>query len=143
MELMPVTSEALNLIKNWSPNGVCEIGAMKGVWVDALRQNGVETIGYDVSPNKGDNVVLGDHSLAAAFSHSKMTLLVIWPPDGPAVQEWISAWRGDVVILGIKQSRVELGTCLDGFSVAEQITVPGGRKGVTNLSVNVRTGKCH
>ena len=130
--LMPATRCAISLIKRWSPNGVCEIGAGDGFWLTALRHADVKSVGYDIFPRSA-HVMLGDHGVAS--EHKEMSLLIIWPPDGSLVRNWIKSWRGDTIILGMKTLRVSLGDCLDNFSVKDSITICGGRKGPTTLSV--------
>lgn len=132
MELLPITSEGIAFIQKWSPNGVCEIGARDGAWVEALNKAGVEAIGYDTLPGS-QSVRLGDHINASV--HNDKTLLIIWPPDGAVVQEWITSWRGDTIIIGINKARVELGDSLSEYDHKESIRVFGGRKGCTTLSI--------
>lgn len=129
--LMPITPAAIDLIKRRSPKGVCEVGAGEGLWVGALREEGVKAIGYDVSP-RGASVLLGDH--VAASAHADMSLLIVWPPDGCAVQDWISAWRGETIILCANRYRVSLGDCLSQYLIEEAATAVG-RKGPTSLTV--------
>lgn len=138
MELMPVTPETISFIKKWSPKGVCEVGAGNGLWLEHLRKAGIKAIGYDTCP-KGQSVLYGDH-VEAAKKYKEMSLLIIWPPDGSAIQEWIRVWQGSTIILGIKEYRVVLGDCLSDFKIEEEIVVPGGKKGGTQLSANIRNG---
>lgn len=137
--LMPITREGINLIKRWSPNGVCEIGSGDGQWLRALNNEGVSALGYDIVFDS-QNVRRGDH--IEASRHKERTLLIIWPPDGDEVQKWIASWRGDTIILGIKKARVSFGTCLDCFHTQEEMIIKGGRKGATSLSVNTRIFPC-
>lgn len=139
LRLTPITSDGVNLIKRWSSNGVCEIGAGDGGFLRALKQVGVGVIGYDIA-FKSELVICGDHLDAA--KHSDMSLLIIWPPDGDIVQDWIRAWRGNTIILGTHRSRILFGTCLDHFQTQEAMIIPGGRKGPTRLSVNIRIQSC-
>uniref|UniRef100_A0A7S2TMA9 Uncharacterized protein n=1 Tax=Lotharella oceanica TaxID=641309 RepID=A0A7S2TMA9_9EUKA len=44
------TQEALDTIKEFSPNGVVEIGAGTGYWASLLQQRGVNVIAYDKFP---------------------------------------------------------------------------------------------
>ena len=135
-ELAPITPEVIEIIKKWvPPGGVCEIGAGSGKWIDALQSNGIPAIGYDTAPG-GPNVKYGNHNLAAA--HGDKALLVVWPPDGHIIQEWISAWRGNIMFLCYNTSRVRFDECLKSWSLKEQLVGLRGRKSGSFFQVWLR-----
>lgn len=137
-ELAPITDEVIAIIKKWAPpSGVCELGAGAGLWLEALRAHGIPAIGYDTAP-RHPNVIRGDH--IAAAQHSDMALLVVWPPDGHVIQEWISAWRGSTMMLCYNTSRVRFGEQLIAWELKEQLTGLRGRKSGSFFQVWLRKG---
>lgn len=126
-----ISKEIIEFIRPWAISGICEVGAGDGVWVIALRAAGIPTVGYDKNLTN-DVVLLGDH-VTASENHSN-TLLIVWPPDGMEMQNWIKAWRGSTVILCADESRIHIGNSLDDF-VKEKIFqgAIAGRKGNSTL----------
>lgn len=111
---------------------VVEVGAGDGLWLRAMRSAGISCVGYDPVP-RGEGVEGGDHRTASM--HSTHAMLAVWPPDGAAVQEWISAAPFPVVILVASFARLSLGDALKAYSLVETRALPRGRKGLSELRI--------
>jgi hypothetical protein len=83
---------ALKMIRDFSANGIVEIGAGTGYWASVLRQMGVDVVAYDRFPigekNKWHRYaekmwsdVLRGFATSAA-KHPDRTLMLCWPPTG-------------------------------------------------------------
>jgi hypothetical protein len=125
----------VSFLQEWTPCGVCEIGAGDGTWLAAFNQGGIDAIGYDIEPRGGD-VRKGDHSSISV--HNEMAMLVVWPPDGFAIQQWIRAYRGDTVIICGDFRRFYVGVSLSDFAEQASTQIKGGRKPLSTLAVYKR-----
>jgi hypothetical protein len=127
----PISSEVVAFLHEWTPYGICEIGAGDGTWLTALNQGGIDAIGYDIEPRGGD-VRKGNH--VDASGHGEMAFLAVWPPDGPAVQQWIDIYRGNMVILCGDFRRFNVGDSLSDFAKQASMKISGGCKGPSTLT---------
>lgn len=116
-------AEAIDAIKNASPNGVCEVGAGLGLWASLLRDESVKVWAYDIDAENGwvaggynqeksppipfDFVDRGDVDVAK--EHSEQSLFLCWPPpedekgNAPenarfAALNALTNYKGDTVI---------------------------------------------
>jgi hypothetical protein len=104
------TPNALKAIKNFSPQGIVEIGAGTGYWAALLRARGTDIIAYDAAPpvRRGRNryhpdghtwtTVLRGYASAAA-EHPERALMLCWPPwKQPVSHRALNAYAGDRLI---------------------------------------------
>ena len=70
---------------------VVECGAGSGLWLYIMREFGIDAIGFDPKPC-GPLVKKGSHLNLGAYSDR--LLLIVWPPDGTDIQEWINIHGG-------------------------------------------------
>ena len=123
---------ALDVIADWSPNGVVEIGAGAGYWTGLLREHGVDVVAYDPGPpSRGEtswhvghewsHVEQADHR--AVTAHPDRTLLLVWPSYS---EEWtetvVERYDGDTVVY-----------------VGEP---PGGCTGTSRMHLLLGSGSC-
>lgn len=134
-KLAEPTAEAIEAIRRNSPVGVCELGAGDGQWLEAMQRAGIPCVGYDRHP-RGPLVALGDEF--SASRHTDLSLLIVWPPDGSVAAGWIRVWLGSVVMICASWGRLIVETSLDGFRLVEEVTVPPGHKGGSELRVYAR-----
>eukprot|EP00466_Bigelowiella_natans_P005003 jgi/Bigna1/131943/aug1.16_g6651 len=78
-------ADALRSIRDYSQNGVVEIGAGTGYWCNLLTQIGVKAIAYDIAPPDKQieyQYIRSEKSkISMASRHPDMTLLLCWPPQ--------------------------------------------------------------
>jgi hypothetical protein len=86
------TAAALEAIRDFSPDGVCEIGAGTGYWASILRDMHVDVVAYDANPVEEQRNIHHRHAksftviergdASAATQHPERTLMLCWPPHG-------------------------------------------------------------
>jgi len=109
---------ALDTIKQFSPNGVVEIGAGSGYWASLLWHNGVKVAAYDNWSWSWEIKVESDAGLhtskvplhfpvefggpSVLHKYSKQSLLLVMPPcedDSTMAHEALLTYAGDTVLL--------------------------------------------
>jgi SAM-dependent methyltransferase len=99
------TDRALDLIAEFSPRGVVEIGAGTGYWAFELARRGVNVRAYDVQPRfsmanrrrSWHRVEARDHR--AVKRHQDRTLMVVWPTRGGVwAEQALRAYTGRTFI---------------------------------------------
>lgn len=84
---------------------VIECGAGSGLWLRILREFGIDAVGIDPHP-RSDEVMLESHRCLGKYSDR--LLLIVWPPDGTIVQDWVDVWGGDWLAICGNTSRFEM-----------------------------------
>jgi len=127
MPLAAPTPEVLGILAGY-PEGVCEIGAGDGAWLQAMRAVGIDCAGYDIFPQ--DASVRGGTVEDAVADFPEAVMLAVWPPGGTVVQDWIRAWQGERVALVYGGPvRARLGDVLLAWQEEHRLYMPPGRKG--------------
>lgn len=116
------TAEILGAIAGLGVD-VVECGAGDGAWLRAMRERGIDCIGFDIDP-RGDGVGFGSHLEAA--KHPERALLMVWPPTYGA-QEWIDAYRGQHVLLCAAWPRIKID--LSGWDRISTLKTTGKKGG--------------
>lgn len=94
-----------------------ECGAGTGLWLRIMTDDGIDIIGYDLYP-RGPNVMQGDHRDLA--KHGDRALLIVWPPNNNAAQEWADIYPGDTMAICAGVNRIHVP---DGWNVAQTWTI--------------------
>lgn len=116
---------------------IVEIGAGDGTWARALRGLGHVVHAFDWSP-RGAGVEQGDHLAAAEHNGA---LLIVWPPDGTDVDEWIKLkpWPAIIVVGHLPRFHMS-NAALSHYRPSTDIILPAGAKGASRLRVFIREG---
>jgi hypothetical protein len=92
-------------IKEFTPQGICEIGAGSGYWLGLLKDMGIDTVGYDDQSSHLEDRHRGRwHPLIKggaekAGHHKNKALFLCWPPyNTPMAHEALKAYRGDRLV---------------------------------------------
>lgn len=86
------------MLDRLSGRKVIDLGAGTGLWVRILSEHGIDAIGIDPIP-RGEGVVRGNHRDVRALPDRDL-LMIVWPPDGTDLAEWVRGWTGDVLVVG-------------------------------------------
>ena len=82
----------IEVVQRLQQHAVIECAAGSGLWMRILRECGVDVIGIDKNP-RGTDVIQADHT--SLRQYRDRLLLVVWPPDGTDLQEWVDSWGGE------------------------------------------------
>lgn len=123
LSLPPLEFLSIAVLHRW-----VECGAGSGLWIRIFRDCGIDIIGYDPEPRSID-VIRGDHTSLA--EHSDRALLIVWPPDGTDVSEWVSHHGGSTVALCGDFRRF----LWPELPVTQEWVIEGGLKGRSTLKL--------
>lgn len=112
------TTEVIELLADYK---IIDCGAGQGTWVDILQQHGIDAIGIDPKPS--GIVKLGSH--LDLNQYTDRLLLIVWPPDGTDIGEWIKVWNGKHIAICGKFARF----FSPEFNVEYTLVLPAGYKG--------------
>lgn len=99
---------------------VIECGAGSGLWLSILRAQEIDAIGID--PKPGPGVLRGDHRDLAQYRDR--LLLIVWPPDGTDLNEWVDVWGGTHLAVCGQPGRF----IVPEMQVETRIVIDGGAK---------------
>ncbi len=90
--MIPLALPSAHLVGLLTQERIIECGAGEGGWAALLRAYGGDVIAIDPEP-RGPGVIPGSHLDLGQYADR--LLLVVWPPDGTDLREWVAAWGGE------------------------------------------------
>lgn len=102
---MMLSLPTVPVLEKLSGHKVVDCGAGAGLWVRIMREFDIDAIGIDPNP-RSDYVLIGSHDCLVEYSDR--LLLIVWPPDGTILQDWVDVWGGDWLAICGKTSRFEM-----------------------------------